>query len=588
MRRLLTAVIFFLVTTIVGQAAYGQSFTWSPPVDLSNAGSSVDGPSIAVSKDGSTATAVWQGATSIQTSTATIAGGVPSWGPVIVLASGGTYSAPVIRISRDGSKATAFWERQKSSAVIVMQAASATISANVATWGTPSEFSIREVDNTLAPSFVLSDDGTLGVLAWSELYTDSRAAKPRDYATVQVASATISGTSITWGRSTRLSALGQVARNPSIAISDAGTAATIVWCRSDGKTDIVQARSGTINGTTSSWGRVTDLSAIGFNSREAKVAVSADGTRATVVWSRFGANQSRVIRTRSATISGSVAQWGGTTALTPINKVARLPQMALSADGSRASAAWIVDGVVQSAAAIVDGDTATWGSAADVSSRGGGPLLGSLAMSTDGSKAFLAWQRKSNVTYVVQTSAAVVNGTTQQWGPVADVSDPSSTVAAVRGQLSGDGLIAATIWRQALNASSENIRSSIGSILHPTPTPTPVIPDTPTPTPTPAATATPVGSQRGEAPAPNHSSNDGRVVLRMRDTSASFRRDYYGYLVGASDQKRIAYGKFKVSRNRGTLVLNNIPSGEYLTFTVVFRSITPKVISSKYRRIYVK
>lgn len=209
-------------------------------------------------------------------------------------------------------------------------------------------------------------------------------------------------------------------------------------------------------------------------------------------------------------------------------------------------------------------------------------------MSSDGSKAFLAWQRKSNSIYVAQTSAAAINGTTQAWGAVADVSDPSSNAIDLKGQLSADGAIAATIGRQLRGATGGVIQSSVGSILHPTPTPTPFVTDTPTPTPTPAATATPVGRQGGDAPVPNHSSNDGRVVLRLRDSSAKFRRDYYGYLLRASDQKLVSYGKFKVSRNRGILILNHIPSGEYLTFSVVFRAALPKVISSRYRRITVK
>lgn len=588
MQRFLISAIVFLSIAVTGQGAHAQSFTWSPPIDLFNAGPSVDGPSIVVSKDGSKAIAAWREPKSIQTSTATISNGIPSWGPVVVLASGGVYSAPAIQLSSDGSKATAFWRLQKNADVVLMQAASATIAGNVATWGALDEISTQGTQANRSPSFVLSEDGSAAVLAWTEKYTDVRSAKASGYAIVRVASATISGTSITWGRPTRLSALGQPARNPFIALSNAGSSATVVWQRFDGKTEIIQARSGTISGTTSSWGSVTDLSAVGFNSTEATVAVSADGTRATAVWGRVVAPRVTVVRTRSATISGNVASWGGSTALTPMNKVARSPLIALSADGSRASAAWIIDGVVQSAGATVAGDTATWSSAANVSLSGALPPLGGLSLSTDGSKAFLAWRGKSNSSYVVQTSAAVVNGNSQLWGVAADVSDPSATVLDVKGHLSADGLIAATIWRQVAGTSSQIIRSSIGSILHPTPTPTPLIPDTPTPTPTPAATATPVGRQGGDAPVPSHSSNDGRVVLRMRDTSASFRRDYYGYLVRASDQKLISYGKFKTSRNHGTLVLNHIPSGEYLTFTVVFRSTQPKVISSRYRRITVK
>jgi len=112
MQRFLISAIVFLSIAVTGQGAHSQSFTWSPPIDLSNAGPSVDVPSIVVSKDGSRAMAAWREAKSIQTSTATITNGIASWGPVVVLASGGVYSAPAIQLSSDGSKATAFWQLQ--------------------------------------------------------------------------------------------------------------------------------------------------------------------------------------------------------------------------------------------------------------------------------------------------------------------------------------------------------------------------------------------------------------------------------------------------------------------------------------------
>jgi len=449
-------------------------------------------------------------------------------------------------------------------------------------------FTAPSYSGSVGTSFALSEDGTTGVLVWAEAYTESVRGRSVESAIIKAASSSITGTTATWGRATRLSAPGRDGKNPTVALSSSGNSATAVWQRSDGKTDIVQTRSGSIAGATSSWGSVTDLSAVGFFSTNPQVAVSADGTRATAVWSRAISSRSSVVRARSATINGTSATWGASAALSPMNKLSRKPLVALSADGALASAAWTMDGAVQAASATIAGDTATWGSSTEVSLAGGSALLGSLAMSSDGSKAFLAWQRKSNSIYVAQTSAAAINGTTQAWGAVADVSDPSSNAIDLKGQLSADGAIAATIWRQLRGATGGVIQSSVGSILHPTPTPTPFVTDTPTPTPTPAATATPVGRQGGDAPVPNHSSNDGRVVLRLRDSSAKFRRDYYGYLLRASDQKLVSYGKFTVSRNRGILILNHIPSGEYLTFSVVFRAALPKVISSRYRRITVK
>lgn len=588
MRRLLAAITLLFATAITSRPALAQSFTWTPPVDLSSLGSQAVNSAIALSSDGARATAVWSDSKTIMTSSATIIAGVPSWGAVTVLASGGIYNAPTVRVSTDGTRATAFWAVQKSKTVVLMQSSSATISGNVASWGAAVGFSVPSSSGSSGTAFALSEDGTTGLLVWAEAYAATVNGKSVTNTIIKAASASISGTTSTWGRATRLSAAGQNAKNATVALSSSGTSATALWERFDGKTDIVQARSGVISGTTSAWGSVTDLSAVGFFSNNPQVAVSADGTRATAVWSRSISSRSSVVRTRSATISGTTATWGASAALSPMNKLCRSSLVALSADGARASAAWVVDGSVYSASATIAGDAVTWGSSTQVSLGGGGALLGSLAMSSDGSKAFLAWRRKNNSIYVVQTSAAALNGNAQSWGAVADVSDSTLNALDLKGQLSADGATAATIWKQIRGASGRVIQSSVGSIVHPTPTPTPLVTDTPTPTPTPAATATPVGRQGGDAPVPNHSSNDGRVVLRLRDSSAKFRRDYYGYLLRASDQKLVSYGKFKVSRNRGTLVLNHIPAGEYLTFSVVFRAATPKVISSRYRRITVK
>jgi hypothetical protein len=66
-----------------------------------------------------------------------------------------------------------------------------------------------------------------------------------------------------------------------------------------------------------------------------------------------------------------------------------------------------------------------------------------------------------------------------------------------------------------------------------------------------------------------------------------FSRDYYGYLLRASDYKLVAYGKFTVRNRAGRLVLHVAP-GQYVSFSVVYRSKAPTVASSKFRRITVK
>jgi hypothetical protein len=171
---------------------------------------------------------------------------------------------------------------------------------------------------------------------------------------------------------------------------------------------------------------------------------------------------------------------------------------------------------------------------------------------------------------------------------VFDISSPPQSSAGSTGVLSADGSLALLGWLQNNGSGRYFARASVAEFVHPTPTPTPVATSTPTATPTPAPTTTPVGKLSGVAPIPSSSSNDHYVVLRVRDYPTNFRRDYYGYLLRASDHKLVKMGKFKIRKNQGRLEFHDVPPGEYRTFTVVMRTKVPKIISSRQRTITVK
>lgn len=162
-----------------------------------------------------------------------------------------------------------------------------------------------------------------------------------------------------------ISASGQNASYPQIALSSDGTCATAVWQRWDGSNYIVQSRSTTINGNTATWEAVTtDLSASGQNAWIPEISRSSDGTRAAAVWFRGGVvgGLKQIIQSRSAVISGNIATWSTVaTDLSASGQDANLPQMALSSDGTRATAVWFrFDGsknIIQSSSAKGDGET---------------------------------------------------------------------------------------------------------------------------------------------------------------------------------------------------------------------------------------
>jgi hypothetical protein len=171
---------------------------------------------------------------------------------------------------------------------------------------------------------------------------------------------------------------------------------------------------------------------------------------------------------------------------------------------------------------------------------------------------------------------------------VFDISASDQSATGSTGDLAADGSLAILGWLQNNGAGKYFARASVAEFVHPTPTPTPIATSTPTATPTPAPTTTPVGGLSGLAPIPRSSSNDLHVILRLRDYPNNFRRDYYGYLLRASDHKLVRMGKFKVRNHQGRLEFHDVPPGKYRTFTVIIRNKAPKIISSRQRTITVK
>lgn len=382
-------------------------------------------------------------------------------------------------------------------------------------------------------------------------------------------------------------------------MSSSGGTVTVVWSKTaTGGVSIVRTRTATVNGTTASWGGITDLSAPGFYSKNPTVAVSADGTKATTVWARATLDSARravapvVIRSRSATINGTTANWGATTILSSSTDSSGDPLVGISADGTSVTASWIRKAgttfAVESSSASVVGNVASWGASTNVSGDAKGFRRHFLSVSTDGSKALSTWVRVLGSKLVVQGASGVFSGASQVWGGVFDISATDQSATGSTGGVAADGSLAILGWLQNSGSGKYIARASVAEFVHPTPTPTPVATSTPTATPTPAPTTTPVGGLSKLAPIPSSSSNDLHVILRVKDYPTNFRRDYYGYLLRASDHKLVKMGKFKIRNHRGRLEFHDVPPGEYRTFTVVIRTKAPQIISSRQRTITVK
>ena len=194
-----------------------------------------------MSSDDTKAVAVWQrsnGANNIaQAATATIINNVATWStPGDLSATGGTANAPQIGVSSDGTKAVAVWQRSNGVNYIA-QAATATIANNVATWSTPEDL-LATGRSANAPQIGVSSDGTKAVAVW---FLSNGAVD-----IVQAATATISNNVATWSTPGDLSATGGSANAPQIGVSSDGAKVVAGWSRYNGANYIIQAATATI------------------------------------------------------------------------------------------------------------------------------------------------------------------------------------------------------------------------------------------------------------------------------------------------------------------------------------------------------
>ncbi len=386
-------------------------------------------------------------------------------------------------LSADGSKATAVWER-KNGTYYVVQSASATISAGVASWGAVQDLSAARSasadGDTAMPQVALSADGSKATAIWVR--------NNGTYTVVQSVSARIAGSVATWGAALDISAPrattdGAVAI-AQVALSADGSKATTIWCRSNGLHRVTQSRSATISAGVATWGAVSDLSMLRTSTSDGdtynrQVALSADGSKAVAVWVRSNGLYG-VVQSATATISGAVATWSAAQDLSParvatLDGDASAPQVGISADGSKVSAVWVrfnaIWTVVQSASASVAAGVATWGAVKDLSAprattdgNASGPQIG---LSADGSKATATWMRiNASFGVIGQSASATISARVQSWGATTDVATVADwSFSGANGTpmaLSADGTKVTAVWQ--IDSPNEGVQVSTGTV----------------------------------------------------------------------------------------------------------------------------
>lgn len=250
-----------------------------------------------------------------------------------------------------------------------------------------------------------------------------------------------------WTAPVNLSANG--GSSPDLVVSADGSTVVAVWRRKKDGYRIVQARTGRIVDGVVRWSAKQDLSPAGTPTASPGVAVSGDGGTATVVWASWASGSFASVRSRTADISRGVATWSTSQTLATASGDDSVldPQLAMSADGATALAAWnLHDGsqpyptVVQSRTAQIGDGVASWTETHDL---GPGPYSEplQLGVSRDGSTAVVVWAYGQ-----VRASTARINQGVATWLPALDVSPDGAIARAPQVALSADGGTALVAW----------------------------------------------------------------------------------------------------------------------------------------------
>jgi Glycosyl hydrolase family 26 len=346
---------------------------------LSPSGQDALDPRVAVAPDG-TAAVAWtrfDGSNFLVQARRILPGGSVEEGTKNLSTTGQNSFSPQVAVGADGT-ATIVWKKFDGFHYLVQERRIAADGTREASFHTLS----ASKQDAIEPEVAAAADGTATVV-WSRFDGSDSIVQERQI-----------GADGTPAEATRdLSAAEESAIEPRVAIAPDGTA-TVVWVRSDGANQIVQARR-IAPGDTPEPG-VENLSAAGRSAAEPELAVGADGV-ATVVWDRWDGG-SFVVQLRRLSAQGVP---GATLNLSASGRDAAEPRLALGPAGV-ASVVWSrfngANFIVQRRDVAADG---TLAATQDLSAAGRSASDPSLAWGSDGTFA-ATWRRFDGAGDVVQ------------------------------------------------------------------------------------------------------------------------------------------------------------------------------------------
>jgi PKD domain len=406
-----TAVLAALSICLVATASAVAAPPWSPPVDLSSAGGDADHVTVAMNGAG-TALPIWTRSVGpddvIQTAPRAPGGDFAA--PIDLTALDGNAAVPRVTIDPLGN-AVAVWLRLEGGNRIVQ---AATRPAGGA-FGSAVDVSDSDED-AMDPRVALSPSGDV-VVAWLQWDGGDT--------TVQASLWPAGGS---FGPPVALSPSAPSADSPEVAIDAAGTA-IVVWTRFDGADVLAEAAVRPAGGSFPPTPAPEALSDPGGDASCPQIAIDPAG-EATVVWCRSdGAND--VVQAATRPAGGSFEPAVDVSAS---DGMASAPDVGVDAAGT-ATAVWdAIDGsrlVVQAATRLAGGD---FSRPVDLSADGDA-IGAKIAVSPDGD-AVVAWRGHDGADTIVEAATRPVGGS---FGPPVDLSAPGGDAREPRVAIDDEG-----------------------------------------------------------------------------------------------------------------------------------------------------
>jgi hypothetical protein len=331
------------------------------------------------------------------------AGAAPTLLPTTSLsAPGQNANFPIVAMDEAGDS-VAVWERFDGSAWIV-EASNRAVAGD---WSVPVKLSAPG-QNAETPQVTMDREGD-SLAAWKRF-------DGADFI-IEVAVRPAGGS---WSAPVKLSAAGETAENPRVAMDAAGDAIT-TWKRDNGTNLIVEAAS---RPAGDSWSAPVPISAPGRNAEAPRVAIGAGG-RAVVAFGRYNSSVESVVEASVFTFGQ-----GSWTAPVPISSPeGEFPDVAVDPAGDAVVAWERPDGanyrIEASTLAAVGGG---WSAAVPISAAGRNASSARVAIDATG-EAVATWKREDGTNFLIEAASHPLGGA---WGTPVALSAPGQEAEAAR------------------------------------------------------------------------------------------------------------------------------------------------------------